>query len=169
MPTRSWDMASERFGCWSGKAARLTDDKTSRILDYGVDRSNPNRIQRGLVLISLTLFFVSLCLPAYRETNNTITGNSTYVGLTCLLFGWWWIPSNVLFLYTPRLARWSHRTSRRAQITVTTISTISTAFVVFGPPLWQELSMAHFLIGFYLWAAAHCLSTTALYLHQKRS
>ena len=145
------------------------DDKASRILDYGVGRSKPNRTPRGLLLISLGLFLVSLCLPAYRETNNTITGNHTYVGLKCLLLGLWWVPSNVLFLFTPRLA-WSwHRTSRRARITLTTMSTISTAFVVFGPPLLEEESMAHFLIGFYIWAAAHCLSTTALYLHQKRS
>jgi hypothetical protein len=86
-------------------------------------------------------------------------GSRTLNGLACLILGVWFYPSNLLLIAWV-FAGWL---VRRAALLFVVLSSASTLWVLYFT-LFTPTSDLKMEVGCYLWMAAHCGQTLALWL-----
>lgn len=116
--------------------------------------------QGTLLIVSLIMFYLALDLPA-------APGDAWHIGARtgweCLVWGFFFWPSNALLLLSPLVALSLSRARRPIPFIITAmLYLLSTGWVLFGTS--DQLAHADRLAGYVLWVSSHALVTTALLL-----
>ena len=118
-----------------------------------VQITHPNRSL--LTVFGLALFAISLALPSYQIMGGGfLVGGWPIVGIACLIFGAFWIPSNLCLLSAAFVSK--NSIVARSVGSVILLGTLA-ANVTFGIKDLEEIR-----IGYWVWTASYALAGAGL-------